>query len=89
MFPPYYFPCGLVVIGFYLGGPIDKFIGGGSSLLLRGPGAHTGLSISGPMAGLPSQMWLRVIISKPLGGLLPWRWWYLQILSWPRLGLLS
>ena len=29
-----------MVIVFYLGGHIDKGVGGGSSLLLRGPGAH-------------------------------------------------
>ena len=62
---------GLWSLVFYIGGHIDKFIGGGSSLLLRGPGAHTGPSISGPIAGSPSQLWWRVIIGKPLGGPLP------------------
>ena len=64
---PYYFPCGLMVIGFYLGVHIDRFIGSG--VLHRGPGAHVDLSVSGSLARSPSKLW-KVIICKPLGGLL-------------------
>ena len=60
-----------MVIDFYLGGHIDQLVGVVSSLLLRGPGAHAGLSIDRSFDGSPLRLLWRVIIGKPLGGPLP------------------
>ena len=47
MFPPLRCPCGPVVISFYLGGHLDRYVFGGGGLVLQGPGVHAGVHTPG------------------------------------------
>ena len=83
----------LCLVGLHL--PCDGWFDVTGGLLLRGPEAHTGLTISKPLTGPPLRLLFWVDISRPLGGLHPRWWWHLLrlwllwTLSWPWLGLLS